>query len=90
MSRDPAETLKAALELRTDHRAALADSLRASPDREIDQGAEAAWRLEVHRRVRELDSQVIAPVPWAEVRSRLIATLQAEHSGARRKSEDHQ
>jgi putative addiction module component (TIGR02574 family) len=90
MSRDPAETLKAALELPAEDRAALADSLLASLDREIDHGAEAAWRLEVHRRVRELDSQVIAPVPWADVRSRLIATRQAKHSGARRKSEDHQ
>lgn len=90
MSRHPAETLKAALELPTDDRATFADSLLASLDREIDQGAEAAWPLEVHRRLCELDSQVIAPVPWAEVRSRLIATLQAEHSGARRKSEDHQ
>jgi putative addiction module component (TIGR02574 family) len=90
MSRDPAKTLKAALELPADDRAALADSLLASLDREIDQGGEAVWRIEVHRRVRELDSQVIAPVPWAEFRSRLIATRQAERSGARRKSEDHQ
>jgi hypothetical protein len=37
MSRDPAEPLKAALELPADDRAALADSLLASLDREIDQ-----------------------------------------------------
>lgn len=79
MSRDPAEILKAALELPPEGRAALADSLLASLDREIDEDAEAAWQVEVHHRLRELDSQAIAPVPWAEVRSRLITTLQAEH-----------
>jgi putative addiction module component (TIGR02574 family) len=78
MSRDPAEILKDALELPVEGRAALADSLLASLDREIDEDAETAWQREVHRRLRELDSRVATPVPWADVRSRLMATLRNE------------
>jgi putative addiction module component (TIGR02574 family) len=81
MSHDPAEILKAALELPAEGRAALADSLLASLDREIDEDAETAWQLEVHRRLRELDSQVVAPMSWGDVRSRLIATLRNEPPG---------
>jgi putative addiction module component (TIGR02574 family) len=80
MSRDPAEILRAVLELRPEGRAALADSLLASLDSEIDEDAQAAWQVEVHRRLRELDSQAIAPVPWAEVRSCLMTTLRNDSS----------
>jgi len=75
MSHDAAEILKEALALPMEARAALADSLLESVDREVDEDAEAAWQREIARRVAELDSGAVTPIPWAEVRSRLMATL---------------
>ena len=34
--------------------------------------------LAPQRRVAELDSKAVSPIPWAEVRSRLMATLRNE------------
>lgn len=78
MSRDTAEILKAALALPTEARAALADSLLDSLDEEVDADAEAAWQLEIRRRMTELDSKIVSPIPWAEARARLMATLRNE------------
>ena len=78
MSRDAAELLREALRLPVEARAALADSLLGSLDTEVDADAEAAWQIEIERRVAELDSHTVSPLPWAEVRSRLIATLHNE------------
>jgi len=75
MSHDAAEILKEALALPMEARAALADSLLESVDSEVDEDAEAAWQREIARRAAELDSGSVTPVPWAEVRSRLMATL---------------
>jgi hypothetical protein len=44
MENDAAELLKKALGLPAEARAALADSLWASLDTEVDEDAEAAWR----------------------------------------------
>lgn len=75
MSRDVAEILKEALALPPEARAAMADSLLDSLDTEVDEDAEAAWRREVQRRIAQLDSKAVSPIPWTEVRSRLMATL---------------
>ncbi len=74
MSRETAELLKEVLTLPAEARAALADSLLESLDTEIDADAEGAWRTEIRRRAAELDSKAVSPIPWAEVRSRLMAT----------------
>jgi putative addiction module component (TIGR02574 family) len=78
MNRDTAEILKEALALPGEARAALADCLLDSLDAEVDADGEAAWQLEIQRRVAELDSKAVSPIPWAEVRSRLMATLRNE------------
>ena len=75
MSRDSAEILREALALPTEARAALADSLLESLDAEVDADAEEAWQREAHRRAAELDSKSVSPIPWFEVRSRLMARL---------------
>ena len=49
MKRDAAETLKEALALPTEARAALAGSLLDSLDTGVDEDAEAAWATEVNR-----------------------------------------
>jgi putative addiction module component (TIGR02574 family) len=73
MKRDAAEILKAALALPAQARAALAGSLLESLDTEVNQDAEAAWAIEVNRRVAELDSGEVKTIPWAEMRCRLAA-----------------
>ena len=69
------EILKEALTLPAAARAALAGSLLESLDVEVDEDAEAAWQREIRRRAVELDSKAVLPVPWPEVRSRLMARL---------------
>ena len=73
MKRGAAEIVKGALALPTEARAALAGSLLESLDAEVDEDSEAAWAIEVNRRVAELDSRAVKTVPWAEVRRRLTA-----------------
>jgi len=75
MSRDAAEILRDALALPTDTRAALVDSLLDSLDSKVDPEAEELWEREILRRAQELDSGSLKTVPWAELRSRLIAKL---------------
>jgi len=71
MKRDAAEILKDALALPTEARAALAGSLLESLDTEVDEDAEAACASEINRRVAELETGVLRPIPWADVRRRL-------------------
>jgi putative addiction module component len=42
-----------------------------SLDTEVDEDAEAAWASEINRRVAELETGVLRPIPWADVRRRL-------------------
>lgn len=58
-------------------RAALASQLIESLDMEVEEGVEAAWVAEVERRVAELDSGTATTVPWEEVKTRLLANLDA-------------
>jgi hypothetical protein len=37
----------------------------------VDEDAEAAWASEINRRVAELETGVLRPIPWADVRRRL-------------------
>lgn len=71
MADDPAELLTHALKLPTAARAALADSLIASLDAEVDKDAGEVWRTEIARRVGSLDSGAVPSIPWDEVRPRL-------------------
>jgi putative addiction module component (TIGR02574 family) len=73
MKREAAEILKDALALPPEARAALAGSLLESLDTEVDEDAEAAWAIEVSRRIAELDGGAAKSIPWAEVRRRLAA-----------------
>lgn len=71
MKRDPTEILKDALALPPEARAALAGSLIDSLDEEVDEGAEAAWEAEITRRLEQLKSGKVKPIPWSEARRRL-------------------
>jgi putative addiction module component (TIGR02574 family) len=53
-------------------RAALADSLWASLDHEVD---EDAWREEIRRRLQEIDSGAVKLIHWPDVRRELLDRL---------------
>ena len=71
MMPDPGKLLEEAPKLSPEARAALAASLLDSLDEEVDEGAEAAWAAEIAKRIQELDSGTVTPIPWPEAR-RLI------------------
>ena len=70
--RDAKDLLEEALKMPPEARAALAGFLLESLDDQIDEDAEAAWRLEVEQRLRELDSGAVRPVPWTEARKKIL------------------
>ena len=71
MKQGPENLLKQALKLPPEARAALAGSLLDSLDQEVDEDAETAWHAEIDRRLRELDSGKVKPIPWSEARRRI-------------------
>ena len=76
MSPDVSELLKKALALPPEARAALAGSLLESLDEALaDEGVEAAWSEEIRRRIEELDSRKVKPIPWEEARRQVAALL---------------
>ena len=72
MTLDPVKLLEEALKLSPEARAALAGSLLESLDEGVDEGAEAAWAAEIAKRLHELDSGAVAPVPWSEARRMIL------------------
>jgi putative addiction module component (TIGR02574 family) len=74
--RDAAELLKDALALSPEVRAALADSLLASLDVEVDEGAEDLWREEIRRRLEEIDQGAVKLISWDNARRHLRERLQ--------------
>jgi putative addiction module component (TIGR02574 family) len=71
MSSDTFKLLEAALKLPVEARAALADSLLDSLDSTVDAEAEAAWDVEIARRLKELDSPQIRLISWSDARRRI-------------------
>jgi putative addiction module component (TIGR02574 family) len=59
------------LALPPDARAALIDSWIESLDDSADEDASEAWQEEIARRVRQIDSGAVAPIPWQAARRRL-------------------
>lgn len=74
MVRDPASLLEEALKLPEEARAALAASLLDSLDKTVDTDAEARWAAEIAKRVQELDSGAVQPVPWSKARRMISKT----------------
>ena len=72
---DVSELLKKALSLPPEARAALAGSLLESLDDTVDLTAEEEWNEEIARRILELDSGKVKPIPWAEARRQVAAIL---------------
>ena len=71
MARSARELFDEAMRLEPRERASLLRLLIESLDAEIDEGVEDAWRVEIERRMAELDSGAVETIPWEEVRARL-------------------
>lgn len=68
MSNDVSRLYEEAMKLEPSARAALAGTLIDSLDDTVDEGTEAAWRAEIQKRVKELDSGERLTIPWDEAR----------------------
>jgi putative addiction module component (TIGR02574 family) len=68
-SRD--EILRKALSLPEQDRADLIGALIESLDMDAEEGVEEAWRTEIERRAKELDSGSVQSIPWEVVKARL-------------------
>ena len=75
MSPDLSELLKKTLALPPEARAALAGPLLESLDDTVDERAEEEWSKKITRRIAELDSGKVKPIPWAEARRQISAIL---------------
>jgi len=67
------ELLEKVLALPAEDRAALAGLLLDSLDDTVDSSVEEAWNEEITRRLAEIDSGKVKPIPWEEVRRRTLA-----------------
>jgi putative addiction module component (TIGR02574 family) len=75
MSDSLAELKRKAARLDHTERAELALTLIESLDGKIDAGAEEAWRVEVERRLAEIDRGEVTLIPGDEVFARLRRKL---------------
>jgi len=71
------DLFQSALELGETERAELAALLLESLEGDSETGVDAAWRVEIERRMKELDAGAVESVPWAKVRERLFQGLDA-------------
>jgi putative addiction module component (TIGR02574 family) len=63
--------LEEALKLTAYERAEVAEQLIASLDDGSDADVEQAWQEEVQRRLQQVESGEVKPIPWEEVQRRL-------------------
>lgn len=71
------DLFRQAADLAEGERAALAGLLIESLESEHEHDVGVSWVEEIERRLAELDSGSVKPVPWEEVRSRLIRPRRA-------------
>ena len=72
MSTHVTELFAKASILSEEERATLAGLLIESLESEVDPDVEEAWRIEIERRLAELDSGAVETVPWEVVRAKLL------------------
>ncbi len=71
MAKSARELFEEAMELDPEERATLLRLLIESVDAESEDGVEDAWRVEIERRMAQLDSGTVQTIPWEELRARL-------------------
>ena len=77
MSRTFIDVWKEAADLSEADRPSLAGLLIESLEGEPDAEVEAAWAVEIERRVAEMESGKVQGIPWEQVRQRLLGKLNA-------------
>ena len=73
MKTDASKLLEAALKLPVEARAALAATLLESLDEQVDPDAEAAWAVEIGRRLKAHRAGEAKSLPWSEARRRILS-----------------
>ena len=71
MAKSARELFDEAMKLDPEERATLMRLLIESMDAEPEDGVEDAWRVEIERRMAELDSGTAQTIPWEELRAQL-------------------
>lgn len=71
MAKSARELFEEAMRLAPEERATLMRLLVDTLDAESEEGVEEAWRVEIERRIADLDSGVVEAIPWEELRARL-------------------
>jgi putative addiction module component (TIGR02574 family) len=71
MPRSARELFEEAMRLDSEERATLMRLLIETLDGESEEGVEDAWRVEIERRMAELDAGAVSTVSWEELRERL-------------------
>ena len=71
MTKPTEAVLANALRLNANERAELASELLASLDGPADPNAEAAWAVEIKRRVQAIEDGTVELEPWQDVKRRI-------------------
>ena len=71
MARSARDLFDEAMRLEPQERATLMRLLIEALDADTEEDVEDAWRVEIERRMAELDSGSVETIPWEEVRARL-------------------
>jgi putative addiction module component (TIGR02574 family) len=75
MTQESIELLQKALALPEKERAEMASTLIDSLDPVVDENLEQAWQEEIARRLADVESGKVKPVPWDNVRQDAQAIL---------------
>ena len=76
MSTHVTELFAKASVLSEKERATLAGLLIESLESEVDPDVDEAWRIEIERRLAELDSGAVETVPWETVKAKLLQRME--------------
>ena len=71
MAKSARDLFDEAMRLEPQERSTLMRLLIEALDADTEEGVEDAWRVEIERRMAELDSGSVETLPWEEVRARL-------------------
>lgn len=74
MTRSVAELFEEVFELDERERATLAGLLLESIEQDPYPEIEEAWKIEIERRIQEIDSGAVDLIPWEDVKTRLFQT----------------
>jgi putative addiction module component (TIGR02574 family) len=67
------DLLNDAMRLPHEQRAALAAALIESLDESVDEDDEAAWSVEIARRLQQIECGKVTTIPWPQARRMIVA-----------------